>query len=275
MDVGPRGEWPLELLLALARALAAPGADDAGDTTGFASLPGLEVWQLARAALASAASIPDALAGDRPPLADPVAERLRYGWRVSGFRLRAGALVNRFGRLAQADEDDTFLAPFRVAWDAAEGRPRLALVLEPPDVIARGELRRRLLEQFRDDDELESAAEALAEATGTALAADDLRRWCDPDRAQAAVLRVDRREDSEEYLLVLTGTAGGVPVAALVVAETVTVLVRDGRMAVESFDDVDVLFAGARADARLAWKEGGRSLADTLSILLRWRALLP
>ena len=273
VDLGPKGRWPLELLLALARVLGAPAAPMAPVVETFDALPaGLAVWQLAGSALRTAASVQGWLDGaDRGPL-DPRLEGLRCRWRVGGGHLTAGMLVNRSGEPAGTEEPDTFLAPFRVELTDAE--PRLSVVVGAPDVAVEDDLRGRLLERFAATSEIDGVAAQWNAATGARLTRADVERWCDPARDGTIVLRARRGEETDAFLLVLSGEAAGVPVAAVISAEETMLAVENARLVVKALDDVDLEFAGRASAADLEWRGGARWLCEVLSVLLRWRALL-
>jgi hypothetical protein len=284
---GPEGDWPVALFVALARALQADESSETGDVEAFQRFDAARgIWRLAGAAVRMATSSADLLRReDRPAASDARLEALRCDWDVDRYSLRAGALVNRMGRLAAADEDDTFLAPFRVEWSPVDATSGLVVALEPPDVAVQGELRERLLAAFQAEADFDAIAEALQEVMPEAhFDADAVRAWCDPAREEAMVLRVDRTGEGaqEAYLLVATEQVGGVELAVLVNAARVTLSFSSGNWRVNGFDRLDTIFAGLVEGSAVPWTKGvlskrgvGRLLADVLSILLRWRSLLP
>ena len=282
-DFGPRGRWPLTLFLVLVRALAADTAALPGDVRPYAALnTKLEVWQIAQDALRLALGLSGWLEPRPGPVFDHLGafgeliEPLRSRWGVGRFALRAGALVNKEGGLAAARDDDTFLAPFQVHWEDALDGPRLSVRLEPPDVVARGELRERLLAAFTRLDAMGLLAKRFNRAVpGAGLTRDDIVAWCDPENPEAQVVRVDRRKAGpDEYLLVLGGRAGSRPVVGLIQSETKVLAFEEGRLVVE-LTGWNEVFAGLETEMDLEWEPGGRLLCDLLSILLRWRSLLP
>lgn len=284
---GPEGRWPIALFVALAKALQAEESIQTGDVEAFQRLDAArEIWRLAGAAVRMATSSADLLRReDRPAASDARLEGLRCDWDVDSYSLRAGALVNRKGGLAAADEDDTFLAPFRVEWTPVDATSGLVVALEPPDVAVQGELRGELLAAFQTETDFEALAQEMSRtAPGARLDGEALRAWCDPAREDAAVLRVDRSHEGahEAYLLVATGRVGGIELAVLVNAARVNLSFSGGSWRVARFDRLDTVFAGPVEGSVVPWETGvvskrgrGRLLADVLSILLRWRSLLP
>ncbi len=276
-DLGPKGPWPLDLFLAVVHALASEEALLPGDARPYADLnPDLEVWNLADAALQLAISLPLLFQPDPPPLARAELEPWRTRWGIGRCDLRAGALINEAGGLAAAIEGDTFLAPFRVTWEDALEGPRLSVVLEPPDIVARGELRACLLREFAKSEAVRDLAKRFnLLAPGAQLTPGDMEAWCEPDNPAAQVVRVDRvRNGPDEYLLVLTGVASTTPVAALIISETGKLAFQGGRLEVE-LKGIGEVFAGAADGRDLPWKRAGQLFCDLLSIVLRWRFLLP
>ena len=284
---GPGGRWPIALFVALAKALQTRQSSETGDVEAFHRLDERrEIWRLAGAAVRMATSSADLLRrDDRPVASDPRLEALRCDWDVDCYSLRAGALVNRKGGLAAADEDDTFLAPFRVQWSPVDATAGLVVALEPPDVAVRGELRERLLAAFQAGTDFDALAQEMNRSVpGARLGAEALRAWCDPAREDIVVLRVDRSHEgaNEAYLLVATGQVAGVELAMLVNAARANLSFSGGNWRVTRFDRLDPVFAGPVEGSMVPWETGvvskrgrGRLLADVLSILLRWRSLLP
>jgi hypothetical protein len=284
---GPEGRWPIALFVALAKGLQAEESRQTGDVEAFRRFDAArDIWRLAGAAVRMASSSSDLLRrDDRPAASDARLEALRCDWDVDSYSLRAGALVNRKGGLAAASEDDTFLAPFRVEWSPVDATAGLVVALEPPDVAARGELRERLLAAFQAETDFAALAQEMNRtAPGARLDAEALHAWCDPAREDAVVLRVDRSHEGahEAYLLVATAQVAGVELVVLVNAARVNLSFAGENWRVARFDRLDTVFAGPVAGSVVPWETGvvrkrglGRLLADVLSILLRWRSLLP
>jgi hypothetical protein len=276
VDVDADGPWPLEMMLSLVAALAGPAAAEPGETGRLAELdPNLAVWANARTAAEIAAQLPGWLErAPRKSFDDPRLKTMRCAWRVAEHRLRADLLVNADGELAPADAENTFVAPFRVELHPDGPSPRVAVPVELPDIVPSGELRAVLLKEFQGVDELESVVKAFNKLPGARVSLEDLRAWCDPSSGQAQVVRVRRREKSDHYLLVLSGSVGGQAVAALIDAEETVVDIDDGGWHVE-IDDVSEGYMGPVRGAGLVPGTGATGLCELLATLLRWRALLP
>ena len=272
LDLGPEGDWPAELFLTLVRALASDDAVSPGLEKSFSSLNlASEIWQLSQSSL----NIGARLRGWLDVAADDSMNPLIAKWDVSSFALRAGALVDTDGKLAGLEEDDTFLAPFRVEWADDSSGATLAVNLEMPDVVATDELRLRLFEAFLGELDFEDLADSINDAIGKeSLKAEDVQGWCDPSRNNGVIVRVDRKKNAkfDEYLLVLTGEASGIPVTTMVNSSRTTLSFEGGKLQVE-LGGIDYVFSGRVSDD-MDWDDGGQLLADVLSILLRWRYLL-
>jgi hypothetical protein len=277
-DMAGKGPWPLELLLALVERLLASPAGRPAPGFEFAALEsGQPVWGLARAALDTAAAMQGWLDAPRAvsSLGMPL-DLLRSRWRVSRHSFRLEALVDAGGRLARPDAEDTFLAPFRLEWDPKPAAPAASIALELPDVVATGELRAALLEKFREASELEDVVDELEEHATARLTVDDVRAWCDPERNGALVLRVDRDDDDDHYLLILTADLGGLPVVALVDAERTRLDIEPGgHWKVAALKGVSLGYVGPLRGAELVPGNGAQGYRKFLGALLRWRLLLP
>ena len=277
-DMEGKGPWPVELLLALVERLLAPPAGPPAPGIEFAALDaGQPVWGLASAALHTAAAMQGWL--DAPPAATSLGmplDLLRSRWRVSRHSFRLEALVDARGELARPDAEDTFLVPFRLEWDPAPVAPAPSIVLELPDVVATGELRAALLEKFREASELEEVVDELQEHATARLTVEDVQAWCDPERDGAVVLRVDRDDDDDHYLLILTADLGGLPVVALVDAERTRLDIdAGGHWKVAALKGVSPGYVGPLRGAELVPGNGAKGYRKFLAALLRWRILLP
>jgi hypothetical protein len=282
LELDGDGPWPLELVLALVARLASPEAAAApGESTPFERLDsGREVWDLARVGVETARSLQGWLDGDgteRPAPTGDYRDLLRSRWHVADGSLRVEPLVGSDGHLARPDEAQTFLAPFRLEWNPAAVPPTLSVVLELPDVVAGGRLRARLLEAFAEmpEDTVDDIVEAITDQVGAGLTPADVRAWCDPERGRATVMHLDRGRKDEHYLLVLTGIAGGRPVAALLDAEHTTLGIDgEGHRTVSRLDGLSPGYAGVTSGG-LTSGNGAEGVRKLLSTLLRWRLLLP
>jgi hypothetical protein len=273
-DIEGDGPWPLELLVGLVAAFSAPTAAPApAPVLPFDALFTIRpVWTLAREALDATSAMQAWLGGSpRAPLEPPL-DGLRSRWHVARRTFRLESLVDRTGQLAPPKNADTFLAPFRLEWDAT-GAPSVAVEL--PDLVMTGEVRVELLEKFSQSSEMDDVAGAMNRALGELVVSpDDVRGWCAAERTGAMVLRVDRARRDDHHLLLLTASVRGEPVVALVDSTKTRLDIDKGRWTAK-LDDVSLGYVGRLRGAAVEPGNGANGFRSFLGGLLRWRLLFP
>lgn len=271
-------EWPAGLWLALLRGLVPSSGSAAGPPVPLESVfaTGRPVWRTLNALLLEALKIEPALAAPRPALPAWLAD-LQMSWGLHALKARLGLLVDAAGRLATPGDEDTFLLPVNVILVPADDGLRVELEAGLPDFIAGGEVRDAVRAAFAQETDWDRLASRLRKATQEAVTADDLRAWLE-DPAAAFVVRTDRREDSDEYLLVITGRPGGREAAVILWSRRV-VLVRedDGTLTAQLRSGPDEVWLDFVEERRIGWapEDGGKQLlCDVLHGLLRWHQVI-
>lgn len=275
---GREQDWPAPLWLALLRGLAPAAGSAAGPPVPLEGVFATDrpVWRTLNALLLEALKIEPALAAPRPALPAWLAE-LRMPWGLHALKARLGLLVDAAGGLATPGDEDTFLLPVNVTLVPADDGLRVELEAGLPDFAARGEVRDAVLAAFAQEADWDRLASRLGQATQEAVTADNLRAWLE-DPATAFVVRTDRRDDSDEHLLVVSGRLGGRE-AAVILRSRRVVLGRadDGTLTAELRSGPDEVWVNFLEERRIGWapEDGGKQLlCDLLHGLLRWHRVI-
>ncbi len=264
-----RSAWPLESLVGFARALAGETRPGGGSSRDWARLPrtapgsATGIWDLLRDFAEAACDARNQLA--RIP---PVNTPFRMRWEAGRIEARLGILLDPSGHLAAPGTADTFLVPFDLSFPA-DTPPRGAEVLVGfPDFVTRDPLRAALVRSFASQRTVQTAAAELGHPVG-----DLVSRLARTE--VATFLRVDRREDDDEVLLILEGTLGGVRAASLIHAHRVVYRTLDASAPPSAvLERVRVMLEPSLLSAPMRWDEGKQVFCDLLHGLLRWRSTL-
>lgn len=266
---GKNQTWPLGSFVDFAAALARNTASGGGHEIPMTSLlpdPGhgeSAFWRLL-------AEFSGSIASGRAALEalDPIPTPLPTRWEAAHVLARLGILVNPNREVALPGAADTYLVPadLRLPDEIADGQARASVGF--PDFLLAGPFRASLARVFARQRAVIKAASELG------LPAGELDQVLAEDR-RAVFLRVDRRPNNDEVLLVLEGKLGGMRAAALLHSNVVTysdLSSPDGPTA--TIKDVKSKLDPSLLSTPMRWGQGKQLFCDLLHGLMRWRLLV-
>jgi len=266
---GKKEAWPLQSLVDFASALAGETTLGGGTKLPWAKLQqggtGLvgNVWELMHEFAGTVSEARNSLS-----LLPPVSAPLGMRWDARQVVARLGVLTNETGVIAEPDSGDTFLVPLNLLLSSDTPTLPVEVQVGFPDFVIRDPLRACLADSFSKQRDVQEAARGLG------LPVSDLGSVLSEER-RAIFLRVDRRRDDDEVLLILKGIVGGVEAAALLHSNRVTY---DGlgspRGPTADVAEIDTMLEASVMSADMGWRSGKQVFCDLLHGLLRWRRML-